>query len=166
MRGGLDWSHWHVMSPQGGQELLARRRDEDPAHAVRADPASANEDSANKDSANRESANKASAENLAVKKTSGCPDGWGREDWGVWSGAGSERALETTDQFHSPMLFPFGLCGSACDAADEVGHQRRHQERKLRLLRFWRDGAERQLAALQAAINTLERQMERDRPAG
>lgn len=75
MRGGLDWSHWHVMSPQGGQELLARRRDEDPAHAVRADPASANEDSANKDSANRESANKASAENLAVKKRVAAPMG-------------------------------------------------------------------------------------------
>jgi hypothetical protein len=39
---------------------------------------------------------------------------------------------------------------------------RRHQERKLRMLRFWRDGAERQLAALEAAISTLERQMQRD----
>jgi hypothetical protein len=38
----------------------------------------------------------------------------------------------------------------------------RHQERKLRMLRFWRDGAERQLAALEAAISTLERQMQRD----
>jgi len=30
------------------------------------------------------------------------------------------------------------------------------------MLRFWRDGAERQLAALDAAISTLERQMQRD----
>lgn len=39
---------------------------------------------------------------------------------------------------------------------------RRHQERKLRMLRLWRDGLERQLAALDAAISTLQRQMERD----
>lgn len=32
------------------------------------------------------------------------------------------------------------------------------------MLRFWRDGAERQLAALDAAISTLERQMRRDQP--
>ncbi|MEB3306716.1 MAG: sigma factor SigF [Cyanobacteriota bacterium] len=64
------------------------------------------------------------------------------------------------------MLFPFVHCGSPCGGADDAGLQRRHQERKLRLLRFWRDGAERQLAALDAAISTLERQMERDRPAG
>ena len=30
------------------------------------------------------------------------------------------------------------------------------------MLRYWRDGLERQLAAAEAAINTLERQMERD----
>ena len=40
---------------------------------------------------------------------------------------------------------------------------RRHRERKLRQLAFWRDGLERQLAALNAAISTLEHQIERDR---
>ncbi len=30
------------------------------------------------------------------------------------------------------------------------------------MLRFWRDGAERQLAALNAAIKTLQEQMDRD----
>ncbi|MFM7240464.1 MAG: hypothetical protein ACKOZN_12875 [Cyanobium sp.] len=38
---------------------------------------------------------------------------------------------------------------------------RRHQERRLRMLRFWRDAAERQLAALDASISTLEQQMQR-----
>ena len=37
--------------------------------------------------------------------------------------------------------------------------RRRHQERKLQTMTFWRDGLERQLAALNAAISTLERQM-------
>jgi hypothetical protein len=31
------------------------------------------------------------------------------------------------------------------------------------MLSYWRDGIERQLAAVNAAISTLERQMERDR---
>jgi len=39
--------------------------------------------------------------------------------------------------------------------------RRRHQERKLQTLSFWRDGLERQLAAINAAISTLERQMGR-----
>ena len=34
--------------------------------------------------------------------------------------------------------------------------RRHHQERKLSMLRFWRDAAERQLAALNAAIQTLQ----------
>jgi len=38
---------------------------------------------------------------------------------------------------------------------------RRYQERKLRILSFWRDGLERQLAAMNAAITTLEQQMHR-----
>lgn len=37
--------------------------------------------------------------------------------------------------------------------------RRRHQERKLQTLSFWRDGLERQLAAINAAISTLQRQM-------
>jgi len=39
----------------------------------------------------------------------------------------------------------------------------RYQESKLRMLTFWRDGLERQLAAVTAAMATLEQQMERDR---
>lgn len=39
----------------------------------------------------------------------------------------------------------------------------RYQEGKLRMLTFWRDGLERQLAAVNAAMATLEQQMERDR---
>ena len=57
------------------------------------------------------------------------------------------------------MLPPFGFC-----CGPESGHDslRRHQERKLRMLGFWRDGLERQLAAINAAISTLEQQMRRD----
>lgn len=58
------------------------------------------------------------------------------------------------------MFPPFGCCAPAIE---EPGTQRRHyQERKLRMLTFWRDGLERQLAAVNAAMATLERQMERD----
>jgi hypothetical protein len=32
------------------------------------------------------------------------------------------------------------------------------------MLTFWRDGAERQLAALNAAISTLEQQIQRSKP--
>ena len=56
------------------------------------------------------------------------------------------------------MFFPPPCCHSSEDGASAV---RRHQERKLRMLTFWRDGAERQLAALNAAISTLEQQMQR-----
>lgn len=57
------------------------------------------------------------------------------------------------------MLPPFACCGSS---GDSHHGWRQHQERKLRMLRYWRDGLERQLAAAEAAITTLERQMERD----
>jgi hypothetical protein len=57
------------------------------------------------------------------------------------------------------MFPPLGCCSDDATAGSAL---RRHQERKLRMLRFWRDGAERQLAALDAAISTLERQMQRD----
>ncbi len=60
----------------------------------------------------------------------------------------------------SYMPLPFLSCYSGEDAAVS---RRQHQERKLRLLSHWRDAAERQLAALNAAISTLEQQMERDR---
>ena len=57
------------------------------------------------------------------------------------------------------MLPPLGCCG----IGDEGGRDnwRRHQQRKLRMLQFWRDGVERQLAAVNAAISTLEQQMQR-----
>ncbi len=56
------------------------------------------------------------------------------------------------------MLPPF-CCSTTTDHATL---RRQHQERKLSMLRFWRDGAERQLSALNAAIKTLQEQMERD----
>lgn len=56
------------------------------------------------------------------------------------------------------MIPPFG-CGSGSESGD--GALRRYQERKLRMLSFWRDGLERQLAAMNAAITTLEQQMHR-----
>jgi len=57
------------------------------------------------------------------------------------------------------MPLPFLSCYIGEAAAVS---RRSHQERKLRLLTHWRDAAERQLAALNASISTLERQMERD----
>lgn len=54
------------------------------------------------------------------------------------------------------MFPPFMACG---DAGSMNRLRRQHQERKLHTLRFWRDGLERQLAALNASISTLERQM-------
>lgn len=61
------------------------------------------------------------------------------------------------------MFSPFGCCAPG---AEEPGiGNLRYQERKLRMLTFWRDGLERQLAAVNAALATLEQQMERDRSA-
>ena len=57
------------------------------------------------------------------------------------------------------MIPPFGYCSGSESGASAL---RRYQERKLRLLSFWRDGIERQLAAINAAISTLEQQMHRD----
>lgn len=55
------------------------------------------------------------------------------------------------------MFPPFG-----CSPCADSEWQRHHQERKLRMMRFWRDGLERQIAAVTAAISTLEQQIERD----
>ena len=55
------------------------------------------------------------------------------------------------------MFPPFFGCG---DSSNPAQCRRRHQERKLQTLTFWRDGLERQLAAINAAISTLERQMQ------
>jgi hypothetical protein len=54
------------------------------------------------------------------------------------------------------MLPPFFCCG---DGGTPDQTRRRHQERKLQTLTFWRDGLERQLAAINAAISTLQKQM-------
>ena len=59
------------------------------------------------------------------------------------------------------MFPPIGCCSGLDDAE---GFRRRHQQRKLQMLTFWRDGAERQLAALNAAISTLEQQIQRNTP--
>jgi hypothetical protein len=56
------------------------------------------------------------------------------------------------------MLPPF-VCGGSDDSG---ASGMRHQERKMRMLTFWRDGVERQLAAINASISTLQQQMERD----
>lgn len=60
------------------------------------------------------------------------------------------------------MFPPFPFCASSLDASTAW---RQHQDQKLRLLRCWRDAAERRLAALNAAISTLEQQIERDQPS-
>ena len=44
----------------------------------------------------------------------------------------------------------------------DVEWQQKQKSRKLRMLRFGRDGLERQLAAVRAAISTLEQQIARD----
>lgn len=54
------------------------------------------------------------------------------------------------------MFPPLMWCA---DASTAEQCRRRHQERKLQTLIFWRDGLERQLAAIKAAISTLEQQM-------
>ncbi|MEY4298428.1 MAG: hypothetical protein RLZZ423_1607 [Cyanobacteriota bacterium] len=54
------------------------------------------------------------------------------------------------------MFPPFIGCG---DGESMKRLRRQHMERKLQTLSFWRDGLERQLAAINAAISTLERQM-------
>ena len=59
------------------------------------------------------------------------------------------------------MLPPF-FCSLS---TDHTSLRRQHQERKLSMLLFWRDGAERQLSALNAAIKTLQEQMDRDAQA-
>jgi hypothetical protein len=55
------------------------------------------------------------------------------------------------------MIPPFFACA---DAGSPAQMRRRHQERKHQMLTFWRDGLERQLAAINAALSTLERQMQ------
>ena len=56
------------------------------------------------------------------------------------------------------MLPPF-FCQPSCESSSWSSH---HQQLKLEMLRFWRDGLERQLAAVTAAMTTLEGQIQRD----
>ena len=56
------------------------------------------------------------------------------------------------------MLPPF--CSNGISELKQ--RRRHHQERKMAMLIFWRDGLERQLAALNATISTLHDQMQRD----
>ena len=56
---------------------------------------------------------------------------------------------------------PFASCYPVVDGAEAW---RQHQSNKLRMLTFWRDASERRLAALNAAISTLEQQIARDQP--
>ena len=56
------------------------------------------------------------------------------------------------------MLPPF-FCQPSCESSSWRSH---HQQRKLEMLRFCRDGLERQLAAITAAMTTLEGQIQRD----
>jgi len=58
-------------------------------------------------------------------------------------------------------MFPAFECMPCAD----VEWQQKQKTRKLRMLRFWRDGLERQLSAVNAAIATLEQQIERDQSA-
>ncbi len=55
-------------------------------------------------------------------------------------------------------MFPSSLC-SATSCSD---WRQQHQKRKLDMLRFWRDRLERQLAAVNASLATLEGQISRD----
>ena len=57
------------------------------------------------------------------------------------------------------MFPPFSSCYAAGDGTQAW---RQHQQNKLRFLTFCRDAAERRLAALNAAILTLEQQIARD----
>ena len=59
------------------------------------------------------------------------------------------------------MFPPFASCYPVVDGAEAW---RQLQSNKLRMLTFWRDASERRLAALNAAISTLEQQIARDQP--
>jgi len=57
-------------------------------------------------------------------------------------------------------MFPFSDCLGVEGTTQDC--KARRQRRKRMMLRSWRDALERQLAAVDAAIATLELQMERD----
>ena len=74
----------------------------------------------------------------------------------------STRPLQLLEPHRINQLYMglqmFGCCGSESGSSG----RRSYQERKLRMLTHWRDAAERQVSALNAAITTLQQQMERD----
>ena len=70
----------------------------------------------------------------------------------------TRHALAKIEQFLLDLMFPSSLC-SATSGSD---WRQQHQKRKLDMLRFWRDGLERQLAAVNASLATLEGQISRD----
>jgi hypothetical protein len=59
----------------------------------------------------------------------------------------------------SRAMFPFW--GNACWAEDRIS-RRTYQERKLRFLKSMRDDLETRLAGLNAAIETIERQISQE----
>jgi hypothetical protein len=56
------------------------------------------------------------------------------------------------------IMFPFWM--NSCCSTDSFSTAR-HQENKLKFLKFMRDNVEARLAALNAAIETIERQLSR-----
>lgn len=80
--------------------------------------------------------------------------------WGLSGTPGDSLPFARTSRVADGTMMPsLGCCGGE---GDGKAFRRRHQQRKLQMLSFWRDGIERQLAALNAAISTLEAQMARD----
>ena len=59
-------------------------------------------------------------------------------------------------------MFPFW--GNACWTSEPVS-RKTYQERKLRFLKWMRDDLETRLAGINAAITTVERQINEDDPA-
>jgi hypothetical protein len=58
-------------------------------------------------------------------------------------------------------MFPFPFCGSSC-WDNEHSSPKAYRERKLKFLKWMRDEVEARLAALNAAIETIERQMSQE----
>jgi hypothetical protein len=59
-------------------------------------------------------------------------------------------------------MFPFW--GNSCWTSEPVS-RKTYQERKLRFLKWMRDDLETRLAGINAAITTIERQINEDDPA-
>lgn len=75
--------------------------------------------------------------------------------------AGRTRIARTSAICDPLPVFPFS-CPTAIDPRTAWSQ---HQAHKLRLLTAWRDATERRLAALNAAISTLQQQIARDSAA-